>query len=64
MDRELMLFIDLWKAFDSLQHHLLLVKLNEHGCSCKLIKQIISCFLSEGRYRTKINLDAVIGRIY
>ena len=42
------------KTFDSLQHDLLLVKLNAYGFSQQSIKTI-SSFLSERRFRTKIN---------
>ena len=48
------LFINLFKAFASLQHDLLLAKLNVYGFSYKLIK-LIASFLSGRRYRTKIN---------
>ena len=48
------LFVNLFKAFASLQHDLLLAKLNVYGFSYKLIK-LISSFLSGRRYRTKIN---------
>ena len=48
------LFIDLSKAFDSLQHDLLLAKLNAYRFSYKLMKTILS-FLSGRRYKTKIN---------
>ena len=48
------LFIDLYKTFDSLQHDLLLAKLNAYGFSYKSIK-LISIFLSGREYRTKID---------
>ena len=51
-----MLFIDLSKAFDSLQYDLILAKLNGYGFSYKSIK-FISSLLSEIRLRTKINSE-------
>ena len=48
------LFLDLSKAFDCLQHDLLLAKLNAYGFDCKSLK-LISSFLSNRKYRTKIN---------
>ena len=50
------LFIDLFKTFDNLQHYLLLTKLNSYIFSYKEFK-LISCFLLEGRYKTKINSE-------
>ena len=51
------IFIDQSKAFDSLQHDLLLAKLNAYGFIYKSIK-LISSFLSERRFRTKINSES------
>ena len=48
------LFVDLSKAFDCLQHDLLLAKLNAYGFDYKSLK-LISSFLSNRKYRTKIN---------
>ena len=48
------LFVDLSKAFDCLQHDLLLAKLNAYGFDYKSLK-LISSFLSDKKYRTKIN---------
>ena len=48
------LFVDLSKAFDCLQHDLLLAKLNAYGFDYKTLKPI-SSFLSNRKYRTKIN---------
>ena len=48
------LFVDLSKAFDCLQHDLLLAKLNAYGFDYKSLK-LISSFLSNKKYRTKIN---------
>ena len=48
------LFVDLSKAFDCLQHDLLLAKLNADGFDYKSLK-LISSFLSNRKYRTKIN---------
>ena len=48
------LFVDLSKAFDCLQHGLLLAKLNAYGLDYKSLK-LISSFLSNRKYRTKIN---------
>ena len=48
------LFVDLSKAFDCLQHDLLLAKLNTYGFDYKSLK-LISSFLSNRKYRTKIN---------
>ena len=50
------LFMDLSKAVDSLQHDLLLTKLNVYGFSYKSIK-LTSSFLSERRFTTKINSE-------
>ena len=50
------LFMDLSKAVDSLQHDLLLTKLNAYGFSYKSIK-LTSSFLSERRFTTKINSE-------
>ena len=47
-------FVDLSKAFDCLQHDLLLAKLNAYGFDYKSLK-LISSFLSNKKYRTKIN---------
>ena len=47
-------FMDLSKAFDCLQHDLLLAKLNAYGFDYKSLKFILS-FLSNRKYRTKIN---------
>ena len=47
------LFVDLSKAFDCLQHDLLLAKLNAYGFDYKSLK-LISSFLSNRKYRTKI----------
>ena len=48
------LFVDLSKAFDCLQHDLLLAKLNAYGFDYKSLK-LISSFLSNRKYGTKIN---------
>ena len=48
------LFVDLSKAFDCLQHDLLLAKLNAYGFDYKSLK-LISSFLSNRKYRAKIN---------
>ena len=48
------LFVDLSKAFDCLQHDLLLAKLNAYGFDYRSLK-LISSFLSNKKYRTKIN---------
>ena len=48
------LFVDSSKAFDCLQHDLLLAKLNAHGFDYKSLK-LTSSFLSNRKYRTKIN---------
>ena len=48
------LFVDSSKAFDCLQHDLLLAKLNAYGFDYKSLK-IISSFLSNRKYRPKIN---------
>ena len=48
------LFVDLTKAFNCLQHDLLLAELNACGFDCKSLKPI-SSFLSNGKYRTKTN---------
>ena len=48
------LFVDLSKSFDCLQHDLLLAKLNADGFDYKSLK-LISSFLSNRKYRTKIN---------
>ena len=48
------LFVDLYKAFDCLQHDLLLAKLNAYGFDYKSLN-LISSFLSNRKYRTKIN---------
>ena len=48
------LFVDLSKAFDCLQHDLLLAKLNAYGFDYKSLK-LISSFLSNRKYRPKIN---------
>ena len=48
------LFVDLSKAFDCLQHDLLLAKLNAYGFDYKSLK-LISIFLSHRKYRRKIN---------
>ena len=48
------LFVDLSKAFDCLQHDLLFAKLNACGFYYKSLK-LISSFLSNRKYRTKIN---------
>ena len=47
------LFVDLSKAFDGLQHDLLLAKLNAYGFDYKSLELILS-FLSNRKYRTKI----------
>ena len=47
-------FVDLSKAFDCLQHDLLLAKLNAYGFEYKFLK-LISSFVSKRKYRTKIN---------
>ena len=46
--------MDLSKAFNCLQHDLLLVKLNAYGFDYKSFK-LISSFLSNTKYRTKID---------
>ena len=48
------LFVDLSKAFDCLQHDLVLAKLNTYGFDYKSLK-LISSFLSNRKYRTKIS---------
>ena len=48
------LFVDLSKAFDCLQHDLLLGKLNTYGFDYNSLKLILS-FLSNRKCRTKIN---------
>ena len=48
------LFVDLSKAFDCLQHDLVLAKLNTYGFNYKSLK-LISSFLSNRKYRTKIS---------
>ena len=48
------LFVDLSKAFDCLQHDLLLAQLNAHGFDYKSL-ELISSFLSNRKHRTKIN---------
>ena len=48
------LFVDLTKAFNCLQHDLLLAELNACGFDCKSLKPI-SSFLSNRKYRTKTN---------
>ena len=48
------LFVDLSKAFDCLQHDLLLATLKAYGFDYKSLKLILS-FLSNRKYRTKIN---------
>ena len=47
------LFADLSKAFDCLQHYLLLAKLNAYGFDYKSL-QLISSFVINRKYRTKI----------
>ena len=49
------LFVDSSKAFDCLQHDLLLAKLNAYGFNHKSLK-IISRFLSNKNYRTEQKL--------
>ena len=48
------LFVDLSKAFDCLQHDLLLAKPDAYGFDYKSLKPI-SSFLSNWKYRIKIN---------
>ena len=48
------IFMDLSKAFDCLQHDLLLAKLNAYGYDYKSLKFILS-FLSNRKYRRKID---------
>ena len=48
------LFVDLSKAFDCLQHDLLLTKLNAHGFDYKSLK-VLASFLSNRKCRTKIS---------
>ena len=48
------LCVDLSKAFDCLQHDLLLANLNAYGFDYKSLK-LISSFLRNRKYRTKIN---------
>ena len=48
------LYVDLSKAFDCLQHDILLAKLNAYGFDYKSLK-LISSFLSNRKYGTKIN---------
>ena len=57
------LFVDLSKAFDCLQHDLLLAKLNAYGFDYKSLK-LISSFLSNRKYRTKINSFLANGNIF
>ena len=48
------LFVDLSKAFDCLQHDLLLAKLNAYGYDYKSLKFILR-FLSNRKYRRALN---------
>ena len=48
------LFVDLSKAFDFLQHDLLLAELFSYEFDCKSLK-LISSFLSNRKYKTKIS---------
>ena len=48
------IFMDLSKAFDTLDHNLLLAKLNAHGFSFNAIK-FIQSYLSERFQRVNIN---------
>ena len=50
------LFVDLSKAFDFLQHDLLLAKLYSYGFDYKSLK-LISSFLSNRKDKTKISLS-------
>ena len=54
------LLTDLSKAFDCLDHELLIAKLNAYGFSLSVLR-LINDYLSNRRQRTRIGIRLVIG---